>query len=257
MKSAKTLTPYVEDTDYNMPLTIGSGITVGGGVNITSIADYVTANLVLNLDAGLTSSFSGNTTWRDTVNGLSFTLSGSPTFSSNNGGYLNFVPSSSQYASSGNQSFGSLTRWTVEAWHYYTGNNSGSLPSLISETYPGVTSRINFNLGTVTQSGLQNGYFDGNWRLTSAYALTSNAWYHIIGTYDGATIKLFVNNIQVASTAFVGTPASSQGGIRLMRRWDLGDYWGGRLGVVRIYNTALGNVQIDQNYQAVRSRYGL
>jgi hypothetical protein len=66
-----------------------------------------------------------------------------------------------------------------------------------------------------------------------------------------------VNNIQVASTAFVGTPASSQGGIRLMRRWDLGDYWGGRLGVVRIYNTALGNVQIDQNYQAVRSRFGI
>ena len=42
-----------------------------------------------------------------------------------------------------------------------------------------------------------------------------------------------------------------------MRRWDNPEYWGGRLGVVRIYNTAFSNVQIDQNYQAVRSRFGL
>ena len=103
-----------------MALVIGSGITIGGGINIASMVDYVTANLVLNLDAGLTSSFSGNTTWRDTVNGLSFTLSGTPTFSSNNGGYLSFAPASSQYAYSANQGFGNLSRWTVEAWHYFT-----------------------------------------------------------------------------------------------------------------------------------------
>ena len=240
-----------------MPLTIGSGITVGGGVNITSIADYVTANLVLNLDAGLTSSFSGNTTWRDTVSGLSFTLTGTPTFSSNNGGYLNFAAGAGQYAQSPNQGFGSLTRFTTEAWHYYDGA-SGWLPCLLTEVYPGVTSKINYILGSGSSTGLQAGFFDGVfWRVTTAYALTIGNWYHIVGTYDGATIKLFINNTMVYNTSYVGTPASSQGGIRLMRRWDNADYWYGRLGVVRIYNTAFGNTQIDQNYQAVRSRFGL
>ena len=61
----------------------------------------------------------------------------------------------------------------------------------------------------------------------------------------------------VYNTSYVGTPSSSQGGIRLMRRWDNADYWYGRLSVVRIYNTAFGNTQIDQNYQAVRSRFGI
>jgi hypothetical protein len=42
-----------------------------------------------------------------------------------------------------------------------------------------------------------------------------------------------------------------------MRRWDNAEYWGGRLGVVRIYNTEFGNTQIAQNYNAVRSRFGL
>ena len=218
---------------------------------------YITANLVLNLDAGLTSSFSGNTTWRDTVNGLSFTLSGTPTFSSNNGGYINFVPASSQYAYSPNQSFGNLPNWTVEAWHYFTNTNTGSLPCIVTEQYPGVTSKINFSLGSDTTGGLQNGFWDGSWHATSPYTLSTNTWNHIIGTYDGTTIKLFVNNTQVSTFGYVGTSTSSQGGIVLMRRWDNAEYWGGRLGVVRIYNTAFGNTQINQNYQALRSRFGI
>lgn len=235
------------------------GATFQGSIiqGIGQSTGTVTANLVLNLDAGLTSSFSGNTTWVDTVNGLQFTLSGTPTFSSNNGGYINFVPTSSQYAYSGNQSFGSLTQWTVEAWHYYTGTNTGSLPSIVTELYPGSTSQINFSLGSNTIGSLQNGFFNGAWQVTSGYGLTTNAWYHIVGTYDGTTIKLFVNNNQVNATNYTGTPASSQGGIRLMRRWDLTDYWGGRLGIVRIYNTAFGNTQINTNFQAVRSRFGI
>jgi len=229
------------------------------GTNIygASSTTYITANLVLNLDAGLSSSFSGNTTWRDTVNGLSFTLSGSPTYSSNNGGYINFVPASSQYAYSPNQSFGNLPSWTVETWHYYTGTNTGADPCILTEQYPGVTSRINFSLGVDVSGGLQNGFWDGTWHATPAYSLTSNAWYHIVGTYDGTTVKLFVNNTQVSTLGYTGSSTSSQAGIVLMRRWDLGDYWGGGLGVVRIYNTAFGNTQINQNYQAVRSRFGI
>jgi hypothetical protein len=91
----------------------------------------------------------------------------------------------------------------------------------------------------------------------SPYTLGTNTWNHIVGTYDGTTIKLFVNNTLVQSATYVGTSTSSQGGIVLMRRWDNAEYWGGRLGVVRIYNTAFSNVQIDQNYQAVRSRFGI
>ena len=230
----------------------------GTGIYGTPPTTYVTANLVMNLDAGLTSSFSGNTSWIDTVNGLTFTLSGSPTFSSNNGGYLNFVPASAQSASSGNQSFGSLQRWTVEVWHYFTNTNSGGLPCILTELYTG-GGVINFSLGSDTTTGLQNGFYNSGWRNTSAYTLTPNTWNHIVGTANGVTgnINLYVNNVQVAGTNSVGTLTSSGNGIRLMRRWDGAEYWGGRLGVVRIYNTEFGNTQIAQNYNAIRSRFGL
>lgn len=226
----------------------------GTGIYGAPSTTYVTANLVLNLDAGLSSSFSGNTTWRDTANGLTFTLYNTPTFSSNNGGYLNFVPSSSQWADSPNQSFGSLSRWTVEVWHYFTNTNSGSLPCILTEYFTGGS--INFSLGSDTTTGLQSGWYSG-WNVTPAYTLSPNTWNHIVGTYDGAANKLFVNNSLVQSATATGNPTSSGNGIRLMRRWDNADYWGGRLSVVRIYNTAFGNTQIAQNYNAVRSRFGL
>jgi Concanavalin A-like lectin/glucanases superfamily len=240
--------------DITMYIT---GTTIQGlTVQASDPTTYVTANLVMNLDAGLSSSFSGNTQWIDTISGLSFTLTGSPTFSSDNGGYLNFASGAGQYAQSPNQSFGSLTRFTTEAWHYYNGVGGG-LPCLLTEVFPGANSKINYILGTGSSAGLQAGFFDGAFKVTPGYTMTVGNWYHIVGTYDGAAVKLFINNTMVYNTSAVGTPTSSTGGIRLMRRWDNADYWYGRLGVVRIYNTAFSNVQIDQNYQAVRSRFGI
>ena len=42
-----------------------------------------------------------------------------------------------------------------------------------------------------------------------------------------------------------------------MRRWDLGDYWGGRLAIIRIYNRALLASEVTTNYSASKARFGL
>ena len=234
-----------------------TGLTSNGYWN--SYTTIITSGLTLSLDAGNPLSYPGTgSTWTDTISGKTFTLFNSPTYSSNDGGYLLFTPASGQYAQS-NSLPSSLSKWTVEVWHYYTATNSGSLPSIITELFPGVTSKINFNLGSVFTSpgGLESGFFDGSWRVTASYSLTANAWYYIVGTYDGATNKLYINNTLVSSTSFTGTPTSSQGGIRLMRRWDLPDYWGGRLGIVRIYNRSLSETEVTQNFNNNKSRFGL
>jgi len=243
--------------------TVISGSLVKGGTGFgvveqnygpTTIS-YVTSSLSLYLDAGLTNSYPGSgSTWTDIVGSKTFTLVNSPTYSSNNGGYISFAPASSQYATS-STSLPNLSTWSVEVWHYYTGTNSGGLPCIVTELYPGATSNINFSLGSDTTSGLQNGFFNGAWRVTPSYSLTANNWYHIVGTYDGSTIKLYVNNSLVQSANYSGTPISSQGGIRLMRRWDNAEYWGGYLGLVRIYSTALSTTSITQNYNNGSSRF--
>ena len=238
---------------------IGGGWTVGNGWGLQSYSggNPVTAGLVMNLDAATLSA--NPTTWTDSVSNLVFTLNNSPTYSSANGGILQFNAASSQWASSPNQSFGSLSNWSVEVWHYYTGSNTGQLPCIVTETFVG--GNINFNLGNGNGSSgnLQSGYYNGGWRTTATtYSLpTTNAWYQIVGTWDGTNNVLYVNNSVISTVAGSGTSSSSGNGIRLMNRWDTGNYWGGYLGIVRIYNGALTPTQVATNYNANKTRFGL
>jgi hypothetical protein len=210
---------------------------------------YITP--ILSLDAA--NYTSGN--WVDSVGGKSFTLYNSPSWSSNNGGYFTFTASSSQYAQS-NTSLPNLSNWTMEVWHYYTGSNVGGAPCILTEVYPGSVGQINYSLGD-NNGGFSSGFFDGGWRVTDGYSLTPNNWYHIVGTYDGTTLNLYVNNVLVDTTNYTGNPVSSQGGIRLMTRWDLPDYWGGRLATVDIYDKALSNSQVTSKWNLTKSRFGL
>jgi hypothetical protein len=206
---------------------------------------------VLSLDAANWTSGA----WVDSVGGKSFTLYNSPSWSSSNGGYFTFTASSSQYAQS-NTSLPNLSNWTMEVWHYYTGSNIGGAPCILTEVYPGSVGQINYSLGD-NNGGFSSGFFDGGWRVTDGYSLTPNNWYHIVGTYDGTTLNLYVNNVLVDTTNYTGNPVSSQGGIRLMTRWDLPDYWGGRLATVDIYDKALSNSQVTSKWNLTKSRFGL
>jgi hypothetical protein len=244
-----------------MSLILNSGFTIGPGVVLDANPDTtltpVTAGLRLNLDARNPASYPGSgTTWTDTISSISFTLNNGPTYNSNNGGYLEFVPSSGQWADS-TAPLPSLNTWTVETWHYFTGVTTGSHPCLVTETFTGGV--LNYALGYPTSvPSLQAGFYNGGWQVTpSGYTLTPDAWYQIVGTYDGDTIKLYVNNTLINQTSYTYIPTSSASTIRLMNRWDSADYWGGKLSIVRIYDTALDLASVTQNYNADRARFGL
>jgi hypothetical protein len=122
---------------------------------------------------------------------------------------------------------------------------------------------INFCLGSsdvshITANALTASLFlgSGGWSRSSGYALPSIGWYHIVGTYDGAFRKLYVNNVLVASDATTVTPVADGTGFRFMRRWDSAEYWGGYLATIRIYATALTSGQIATNFNNSKSRFG-
>lgn len=222
----------------------------------------ISKGLVLYLDAGNPVSYPGTgSTWTDIIQSKKFTLFNSPTYDSGNGGNIYFDPASSQYAASSTSLTSSLNTWTVETWHYYTGTNSDGSPCIVTEFWPNATSNLNYMLGNASDSSpyLQTGFYNGNWRYTvSGYLLNPNNWYHIIGTYDGTTIKLYVNNTLIDSIEYSGIAQTGTNGIILMRRWDaFSQFWGGRLGVVRMYNKAISAIEIDQNYNVEKSRFGL
>ena len=233
---------------------------------ISSTPFALPGGLAFHLDAGNPQSYPGSgSTWTDLVTGVAMTLVNSPTYVSSNGGYMNFVPGSSQYAYS-TVALQTLPAWSIEVWHYYTAtfNAATNQPSIVTQIYPGSTSAIQYTLGstTITSPVLQTGFYNAGWNSTStSYAFpSSNAWYHIVGTYSGPSgglINLYINGALAISTANTATAASNTSGINLMKRWDNPDYWGGGLATVRIYSKSLTSLEISNIFSATRSRFGI
>lgn len=215
---------------------------------------------VLYLDAGNVASYSGTgTVWTDLIGGKQFNLINGPTYDSGNGGKIQFQSSISQYAEC-STSLSTLSIWSVGVWHYYTGANVGSSPCIITEVFPGNNGTINYALGTLNDDTplLKTGFFTAGWnQTTTPYTLTANTWNYIVGTYDGNAVKLYVNNTLIATTNTTTSAISSNGGIRLMRRWDVAQFWDGYLSTVAIYDKALDSTQISSIWNTTKSRYGL
>lgn len=226
--------------------------TIQPSTYLNTKVKYLTPTLVLSLDAGNTNSYSGTgDTWTDTVSNIAFTLYNSPTYSTDNGGYLSFEPGSGQYAQS-STSLNLLTTWTVEVWHYYTGQVNGNA-CILSERF--TAGFINYAIGALDQGSVSTGYYNG-WHTTPAYTLTEGNWYHIVGVYDGVNVKLYINGSNSCqASSSVTMPLHSGGGINLMRRWDNPDYWGGRLSVVSIYDGVASDATIMSNYNSTKNRF--
>jgi len=79
--------------------------------------------------------------------------------------------------------------------------------------------------------------------------LPLNAWTHLALTFDGATMGMFVNGVQVASGAVPGASAVTSSPLRIGGNSVWGEYFRGLIDEVRIYNRPLtaAEIQSDMN----------
>ena len=212
---------------------------------------------VLYLDAGNLASYPGTgTVWTDLIGGKQFNLVNGPTYATGNGGKIYFYAPINQYAEC-STSLPSLSTFTTSVWHYWDGTNTGILPCILTEIYNrGV---INYFLGAVQGVVAQSGYFNGGFQVSPQFTLNANTWYNIVTTCDSSqNVTVYINNTLISITSTSGPqPASSGVGIRLMRRWDNMECWGGYLATVGIYNKALDAGQVASLWNSTKSRFGL
>jgi hypothetical protein len=225
------------------------------------VTPIVTSGLMLNLDAGNPASYPGSgSTWMDlTGNARNATLFNTPTYSSAQGGYISFNDTSYEYAAISD--IGSLNQWTIEAWARTNSSLSSRATAIVCNQFD-LSTKLNFSMGLNQAYGSANmciGFFNGAWRTTTGFAPTLNTWYHIVGTYDGSTVRQYTNAVLGTTLTYSGTPQSG-GEIRIARRWDESatnntNFFPGDISIVRIYNKALSQSEVTQNYDAIKSRY--
>jgi len=75
--------------------------------------------------------------------------------------------------------------------------------------------------------------------------LPINTWSYLTETYDGSTLRLYVNGTQVASTAHTGAIATSTNPLQIGGDSIYGQNFTGLIDEVRVYNVALTAAQIQ------------
>jgi len=255
---AKTLDSAIQINRFGK---IGSlnPITASG-----KISEYKQNNngLVLNLDAGNSSSYSGTgNIWSDlSGNGINATFglgNQSPTYSENDGGTFIFSSADQQYLTFNQSDLHKLpygnTPFTMSAWakSIKTSDNGWGWIIAYGKDAAGSTARF---IGSGEGSYSFGGY---NFDDVIGDPIPLNEWFNITGTFDGLNAILYVNGIEmqraekpnwdaIEDVGYIGNQVNLQN-----------EYWDGAISNIQIYNKALTATEVLNNYNALKSRFSV
>jgi len=223
---------------------------------IAYLGNIVTQGLVLDLDAAIKGSYPGTgSIWTDVSNnGNNGTLINGPTFSSADYGSIVF-DGTNDYVLGGNIT-GYFTN-QVYASVFYKLTSAGNYPMVLT-------------LGNADVSGegfsFRHSETNGNIQLvlstssTTSLSLAGSVVNQIVQVglwYDGTNWKGYKNGVEFASASKTGNIQFGNSPLlRLGARSD-GFYFPGNIYNAQIYNRALSQTEITQNFNALRGRYGI
>jgi hypothetical protein len=136
---------------------------------------------------------------------------------------------------------------TLEAWVYPTTSLSGWKAVVQKETdsyyLHASSSQGNFPAAGATFSS-------GNRNVFGVSVVPANTWTHLATTYDGSTLRLFVNGTQVSSVAVTGPIQPTTTPLRIGGNSPYTEFFPGRIDEVRVYNRALTQAEIQSDMNA-------
>jgi hypothetical protein len=223
----------------------------------------VTDGLVLCLDAGNTKSYIGSGTWSDiSRGGNNGTLTNGPTFSSLNGGSILFdgVNDSLTFSNNSNLYFLNNSSYTLSIFAKIVTSDS-TFRGLINREYGSPRNGYNlwFYRDSPTVIAIASERFGGTGQKVTYILLNNeeciNVWNQYLVTYDGITLKFYLNGIFKHSTLADGNITNTTGTLEIAKRQT--DYGNCSISNVQIYNKSLSSSEILQNYNSTKTRYGL
>ena len=225
----------------------------------------VSTGLILNYDIGNASSYPGTgATVTDLQANSNATLFNTPTYTSN---YLTFN-GTNQYLTTNTSLNSKLSPAntskviSIFLWAYMS--DDGVLITELGQTALNsgwYDSQIERVAGTLRFSVWSNGT-----GFASTVATSLNVWYYIGFTYDGTTLRGYVNGAAAGTGTYTrsspyvnGFGAGLHYAVAAGTGTSLGDgtYSNMRFGAFQVYNTALTADQVTTNFQAGRSGYGV
>lgn len=242
-------TTFVANTStFNNPNTGGLVVGRPWGTAVPPPLD----SLTLWLDASNLSSYSGSgTTWTDLSSPAdNITLVGSPTFNSTNPKYFTFNGTSQSGSGSGlvipSTAYSKVVWFNLNA---VADNNLLSSDAGGHFMYMSSTTKLWAGHSNVPP-------YSGPGAFGSIMNFSTGTWYMATVTFSTSTgIKLYVNNaLENADPAY--TTAHTGNGSTNIARFGVGNFLNGSIAYALAYSRVLSLTEIQQIYNATKSRFG-
>lgn len=219
--------------------------------------------IVLNLDAGASTSYPGSgTTWTDlSGENNNGTLVNGVGYNSNNGGSLSF-DGSNDYVNLGDILDAGSGDYTFQAWSRLTSIDSQS--RMIMDKRDGINRIL---LYSRSDNGfIQASIGDGSQLFSAVDTIThrDGIWRNYAFTVNRSDnlLKLYRNGVSVSSTDITGLGTQNNSnslvlGIGYAASLYSAYCWKGNIATTQIYNKSLTPQEVQQNYNATKGRYGI
>jgi hypothetical protein len=218
----------------------------------------ITQNLVLCLDAGNPKSYPGSgTAWTDlSGNGNTGTLVNGVGYNSGNLGSLVFDGSNDYISFNSNPSL--TNQMSAEVWVKLNdpqGVNASGLILGRESSYRMLYSSSAIDWICATTN---NGWYTTGTAITAGSVTPFSSTLHIVVTYDGVNNKIYINGTLRTTGSSISGDILTNGTYYLMRTTaENVDYGQGNIYSHKIYNRALTPQEIQQNFNATRSRFSI
>jgi hypothetical protein len=233
--------------------------------NVYKNGNFVTTNLKLHFNPASYLSYpSSGTTINDLTGNLLNGAMSNVTFANP---YFTFNGLSSTITSSDSALLEPTTGdFSVEVWINYS-VIAGSSRCVLSKTDGPNSADWGYGIRTTSSGVTYMEVGNGTTTLNSpTYTVTTNTWYQIVGVFTNVasnSIALYVNGVSQ------GTPTSHSFTSIKNTTHDLsigsfdnniggyGQWFNGKMGIVRFYNSALSASDVSKNFEANRNLYGI
>ena len=208
----------------------------------------VKEGLILHVDAAVSRSYSGTgLTVNGLVGGIGGTLVNGVGFGTTDNGYFIF-DGSNDYINlpTSNLPYGSVPR-TICCW-FLASSLAYEWAFSYGSPADGASNALGIILGVITYAGYGGVDVYGP-------APSLNTWYYVCGVYNGSIASLYVNGSLYTSSAKSWNTVQSTA--QIGRQTNTVEFWNGNISQAKIYNRALTEQEILQNFNATRFRYGI
>jgi hypothetical protein len=139
---------------------------------------------------------------------------------------------------------------TVEAWIYSTQFNQNNWKRIVEKDWATSYFLGSGDGGSVNAIafGMDANNNTANIVQTPDNVIHVNVWHHVAGTWDGSTLRIYIDGVLSASQAWTNTVTGSANNVSIGRYYGGGSYFfQGYMDEVRIWNTARTEQEIRDN----------